>query len=338
MTTAIEHSRSLFAKVSPSMAYQGGDFPSWQKAAREKLIQLLGLDRFEKVQDEMQIEVTEETGEMTKLRFTFQSEEGYRVPCCLLLPRGIEKPPVMICLQGHTTGMHISLGIEKFPKDVGTIFVNDRDFCLQAVKQGFAAIALEQRNFGEQGGTAEGPQCRESSMTALLMGRTTIGERVWDVMRLIDVLENHFSHLVDTDCVCCMGNSGGGTATAYTAALEDRLKLVIPSGAMCTYRDSIVAMRHCVCNYVPRIGEFFDMGDLMAMACPKLFVQVNGDQDPIFPLPGAKEVFEQGRRAYTAQGCEGRCCHIVGEGGHRFFPVPTWSVARRLLGLEGGQE
>jgi dienelactone hydrolase len=319
------------------MPYRDGDLLSWQASAREKLSLLLGLDRFHKVPDDIQIDPAEKTGKMTRIRFTFQSEAGYRVPCYLLLPPGIEKPPVMICLQGHTTGMHISLGIEKYPKDAGTIFVNDRDFCLQAVKHGFAAIALEQRNFGEQGGSEKGPQCLESTMTALLMGRTTIGERVWDMMRLIDVLERHFPHLLDIDAVCCMGHSGGGTATAYTAALESRLKLAMPSGAMCTYRDSIAAMKHCSCNYVPHIAEYFDMGDLMAMACPKLYVQVNGSEDPIFPLPGAKEVFEQGRRAYFAQGCADRCCHIVGAGGHRFFPEPSWSVVRKLLGLDGGR-
>lgn len=334
MVTAYEHSKLLFQKVRPSMSYQGSDFPSWQKDAREKLSLLLGLDRFSQVPDEMQIESTEETGEMTKLRFTFQSEAGFRVPCYLLLPRGIEKPPVMICLQGHTTGMHISLGIEKYPQDVDSIFVNDRDFCLQAVKQGFAAIALEQRNFGECGGSEKGPQCLESSMTALLMGRTTIGERVWDIMRLIDVLENHFSGVVDTDTVCCMGNSGGGTATAYAAALEDRIKLAMPSGAMCAYRDSIAAMRHCSCNYVPHIAEFFDMGDLMAMACPKLYIQVNGSEDPIFPLAGAKEVFEQGQQAYAAMGAANRCVHVIGDGGHRFFPEPAWPVVRKYLRME----
>ena len=320
------------------MSYRGGDFLSWQKEARAKLSRLLGLDRFVKVPDEMQIEYTEEAADMTKLRFTFQSEAGYRVPCYLLLPRGVEKPPVVICLQGHTTGMHNSLGIEKFPKDKGAVIENARDFCLQAVRNGFAAIALEQRNFGECGGSETGPHCLESSMTALLMGRTTIGERVWDVMRLIDVLENRFSHLVDTGTVCCMGHSGGGTATAYTAALEDRIRLAMPSGAMCAYRDSIAAVRHCACNYVPHIGEYFDMGDLMAMAYPKFFVQVNGTEDPIFPLAGAKEVFAQGQQAYAAMGANDRCVHVIGEGGHRFFPVPSWSVARRLLGLEGGQK
>ena len=128
-------------------------------------------------------------------------------------------------------------------------------------------------------------------MTALLMGRTTIGERVWDICRLVDVLEGSFAHKVDVHKICCMGNSGGGTATAYAAALEDRFALVMPSSAMSTYKDSIGAVRHCTCNFVPHICEYFDMSDLMAMAWPKYYIQVNGTEDKIFPIAGARTVF-----------------------------------------------
>ena len=85
-----------------------------------------------------------------------------------------------------------------------------------------------------------------------------------------------------------MGNSGGGTATAYIAALEERIVLAIPSCAMCTYKDSIGAMPHCACNYVPNIANIFDMSDLMAMAHPKHFIQVSGKDDDIFPLFAAE--------------------------------------------------
>ena len=110
--------------------------------------------------------------------------------------------------------MHISLGRPKYPGDEDSIKGGDRDFCVRAVKEGFAAIAVEQRNFGECGAEETGrPRCYESTLTALLMGRTTIGERVWDVSRLIDLLESDFSDKVDLENICCMGNSGGGTAT-----------------------------------------------------------------------------------------------------------------------------
>lgn len=228
--------------------------------------------------------------------------------------------------------MHISLGRPKFEGDEQSINEGDRDFVVRAVKEGFAAIALEQRNFGELGGDENGPRCFESSMTALLMGRTTLGERVWDIMKLIDVLESDFKDKVDVNNICCMGNSGGGTATVYTAALEDRIKLAMPSCAMCTYKDSIGAMNHCSCNYVPNIANFFDMGDLMAMAYPKNFIQVSGKEDPIFPIDGAREVFAKGKSAYESMGDGGKCFLVEGNGGHRFYADDSWPIIHKIIG------
>ncbi len=331
MKTACEYNRKLLNKLAPSMSYNGGDINKWKKDAKERLSSLLGMDKFKKVNPCTEIEYEKKQENATEIRFTFQSEDGYRVPCHLLLPDGVENPPVMICLQGHSTGMHISLGKPKYKGDKELISGGDRDFCVRAVKEGFAAISLEQRNFGECGGSEEGPRCFESAMTALLMGRTTIGERVWDVSRLIDVLENEFSDKIDIDKICCMGNSGGGTATAYVAALEERIKLAMPSCAMATYKGSIGAMFHCSCNYVPGIAEYFDMSDLMAMAYPKYFIQVSGIEDKIFPIDTAVEVFEKGKAAYLSEGKESYCTLIKGNGGHRFYADDAWPFVHKYL-------
>ena len=331
MKTAYEHNKELIQKVTPSMSYNGEDFVVWKKKAREKLSSLLGMDKFSKVDRKTEIEYEKAENGVEEIRFTFQSEDGYRVPCHLLRPEGVEKPPVMICMQGHSTGMHISLGRPKFEGDEISIKGGDRDFCVRAVKEGFAAIAIEQRNFGECGGSAEGPRCFESTMTAFLMGKTTIGERVWDVSRLIDVIENDFADKVDTKNICCMGNSGGGTATIYVAALEDRIKLAMPSCAMCTYKDSIGAMSHCSCNYVPNIALHFEMSDLLAMACPKYYIQVSGKDDRIFPIDAATDVFNKGKKAYAVNNFEDRCTLVIGHEGHRFYADDAWPIVHKYL-------
>ena len=331
MVTAFENTKKILKNVKPSMAYDGSDFSMWQKNAREKLSELLGMDKFTKVPAELEIEYDTKIENAREIRFTYKSEDGYRVPCHLFIPFGVEKPPVIITLQGHSKGMHVSMSRTRYEGEKDTSASGDRDFCVRATKEGFASIAMEQRNFGECGGNNNGPDCQPSTMAALLMGRTTLGERVWDIMRLIDVLEGEFSDIVDINNICCMGNSGGGTATAYAAALEDRIKLAMPSCAMCTYRDSIGAMWHCTCNFVPHIAEYFDMGDLLAMAYPKYYVQVNGEKDPIFPIEGAKEVFEKGKAAYEKMGEGGRCVHVIGDGEHRFYADPAWPWVHKFI-------
>ena len=331
MKSAYEFNIELMKKVKPSMSYKGENFLQWQKEARQKLIELTGLDRFEKTEPLLEIEYEQKIENATEIRFTFASEEGYRVPCHLLLPDGIEKPPVIVCLQGHSSGMHISLGRPKYPGDEDDIKGGDRDFCIRAVKEGYAAIAMEQRNFGECGTKPGGTDCTYSKLIASLFGRTTIAERIWDLQRLIDVLETDFTDKVDVTKVCLMGNSGGGTATAYAAALEDRIVLAAPSCAMCTYRDSIGAMPHCACNFVPHIAEYFDMGDLLAMSYPKYYVQINGATDSIFPIAGAKEVFEKRKAAYDDMGKGDNCVHVIGPEGHRFYADLSWPIIHKFV-------
>ncbi len=327
---------SVLANTTPSMIYSpsNGSLDEWQRAARVKLSGLLGIDRFTQCDDGLEVEWKKEQEGFTEIRFAFNSEEGYTVPCHLLIPlKGLsEKPPVMICLQGHSTGMHISLGRPKFPGDDETVDDGDRDFAVQCVNKGLCAVTLEQRCFGERGGTP-GPDCHSASMVALMTGRTVIGGRVWDIMRLIDVLEKYYADICDTDKIYCMGNSGGGTATFYASALETRIKAAMPSCAFSTFEHSIGAKRHCECNYIPQIGRYFDMADIAGMIAPRPIVIVSGTTDGIFPLEAAKHEFVRLKDIYyAASERPDNCAHVIGEQGHRFYADDAWPVFDGLTG------
>ena len=336
------HTRQLRAAgVAPACRWDGKEDPeTWRIRAKETLSALIGLPEIahHSTAPIMQIELNrldEENG-YREIRFRFVTEEQVTVPCHLLIPIhhwNAGKPlPVVICLQGHSTGMHISLGRPKFPKDEQTCHGGDRDFAVRAVKEGVCAVAMEQRCFGECGSTETGsPNCRQAAMRALLLGRTLIGERVWDVMRCIDVLCDHFTDYIDPKQILCLGNSGGGTTTTYAAALDERIQIAVPSCAVCTYADSIGAILHCECNYVPGIAIAFDMGDLCAMIAPRSLVVVSGERDPIFPLAGAKECVTQGMRMYDVRGAHDRLVHVIGDGEHRFYADDAWPLIHRML-------
>ena len=328
----LEQNRALAHAIVPSMAYDGKEsFAAWQKKARAKLEALMGLP-FTRCEDKLDIEYQKQMDGFTEIRFTFQSEESYFVPAVLWIPDGAQKPlPTVICLQGHSTGMHISLGRPVYPKDVESINGGDRDFCVRALAEGYCTIALEQRCFGECGGTEKGPDCGQSSLNALLIGRTTIGERVWDIQRLIDVLEAHFSEWADCSALICMGNSGGGTATFYAACVEERICYVMPSCAVCEYDDSILAVPHCTCNYIPQIRQFFEMGDLTGLLAPRPFVLVSGVDDPIFPKHGVRKSFDKAQALYAAAGAPENCKLVVGQGAHRFYADEAWPVMNAFV-------
>ena len=334
----IRHSREremrVLKETAPSMVFcpENESLSEWQKRASEKLSQLLCLPR-EDCDREFNTEFSEKHDGFTEIRFTFQSEEGEYVPCHIWLPENAadEKPPVMICLQGHSTGMHISMGRAKFEGDDETANDGDRDFMKHCISRGFAAVCLEQRCFGERGGNPR-PDCYFASMTALLTGRTLLGGRVWDIMKLIDVLNEHFSHKVDVDRVYCMGNSGGGTATFYSAALDKRIKAAIPSCAFATFSGSIGGMYHCACNYVPSAAKYFDMAEIAGLIAPRPLVIVSGTEDNIFPLPTAEHEFKRLSEIYYKNSlCPENCIHVKGEGGHRFYADPAFKAFFSLI-------
>ena len=325
--------RDIVSAATPELRYKDGeDFSLWQKRARGKLSELLGLDNIKKAADNrFTVEYKKEEAEYTEYRFTLESEEGYVFPSVMRVPKGAKAPlPVILTLQGHSTGMHISLGEPRYKGDAVTISGGDRDFVVRAVKEGFAAVAIEQRNFGECGGKPEGgPDCQVSSMSALLVGRTTIGERVTDVSTVIDAIIEHFD-FIDKEKIILMGNSGGGTATFYTSAMDERIALAMPSCAVCTYKHSIAAMRHCTCNFIPNVAKYFDMGDIAGLIAPRKLVIVNGKEDKIFPDDGVKETFEITKELYRAAGAPDACALVTGPEGHRFYADLAWPVAREL--------
>ncbi len=322
---------NLLKEIHPSMTWDGKqNAKEWQNEARQKLAELLGLHEIEKTATELKIEIeydryADDLGGR-EIRFIFETEQNVTVPCHLVIPEGAkEKLPVLITLQGHSRGMHISLGRAKFPGDENSISGGDRDFVKRAVKEGCCAIALEQRCFGERSTLKDsGTDCRIPSMRAILLGRTIIGERVWDIMRCIDVIEKYFSDIADPEKIICLGNSGGGTATTYASALDERIKISVPSCAVATYSASIGAMFHCECNYVPNIAKYFDMGDLCAMVAPRTMIVVNGQEDNIFPIDSAKECVSIGKRVYAAMDLEDELIHVIGSEGHRFYADAAW--------------
>jgi cephalosporin-C deacetylase-like acetyl esterase len=311
------------------------DFAAWSQDVDAKLRELIGVLP-ERVPLNVRREYEREHETFRETRFLFSAEARADVPCHLLIPQNGQAPfPVVICLQGHTTGMHISLGRPKVEGDEESI-AGDRDFALQAICEGYAALVMEQRCFGERKDirpperAPAGHTCHHAAMSALLLGRTMIGERVWDVSRAIDALQEFPE--IDTGRIGCMGNSGGGTITYFASCLDQRISIGMPSCYVCTFRDSIGMIDHCPDNYIPGILRYFEMGDLACLIAPRPLVVVAGRQDEIFPIQGVKETFDTIKQIYEAAGAPDRCRLVIGEDGHRFYADLAWPVFRELAG------
>jgi hypothetical protein len=169
-------------------------------------------------------------------------------------------------------------------------------------------------------------------MTALMLGRTLIGERVWDVSKAIDSLE-FFKDKLNLEDIMLLGTSGGGTATYYSACYDERIKIAVPTCAVCTYKDSIGDMWHCSCNYVPNSARYFDMGELAALIAPRKLLICNGEIDTIFPLSGTKEVYSVIEKIYEKENAADNCRLVIyPDKPHYFDKKVTFSELKKMRG------
>ena len=318
-------------KHKPLLRYEGGDLCEWKMKAKEKLSELLGFP-YEKGKCKMEIEYEKECGDFKEYRFTVETEPGYIVPCHLLVPlSGKDKYPLTICLSGHGGGMHIALGRAKCEADEKTLSSwHHRAMAPRSIKEGRCALVIEARSFGESSLKGYGTSCTEASKNAILMGRTVIGERVHDAMCILDTISE--LPFVDMTDVVCTGNSGGGTATYYLACMDERITVAAPSCSVCSFETSIAAMEHCMCNHIPHIRKYFEMGDLAGLIAPRKLIVAAGIEDAIFPIDGTKDNFEIIKMLYEASGAKDNCALLIGDGGHLNYADLIWEKYYEMSG------
>lgn len=305
-------------------------FEEWREKVREKFEDLFGISRIRKNICDLNVAVEEEVQMegYRRIRFTFESEKGAVVPCYLLIPDdACEKPyPVAITLQGHSSGFHNSVGIIKSEKE--REYQLDRGmFGVQAVENGYACLCLEQRGMGESRSNFRpcgAHICVHTAMTAILLGRTVLGERAWDVSRAIDALEFFRDRGLDLEHILITGNSGGGTTSFYAACLDERIGFCAPSCSFCSYESSILSVHHCECNYVPDIMNWFEMGDLACLIAPRPLTAITGGEDTTFPPEGARSAMETAKAIYKAAGAPEACRLIETPKGHWWCKEIVW--------------
>ncbi|MBR2870010.1 MAG: acetylxylan esterase [Clostridia bacterium] len=324
------------ATQTPKLAFnENQDYNTWKQSIKEKYIDLLGLDVIKENACEPQFTIEEQVDMdgYTQVRFSFYSEVGALVPCYLLIPDGVkEKTPVAVVLQGHN-----AMG---FSSSVGRVLNHDTldydtgrgTFAIQAVKAGFVALAIEQRGMGERKAintferrvSLSSGGCYYEAMTAITLGRTLIGERVWDISKAIDMLSNF--DCCDTEKIVITGNSGGGTASYYAACFDERIKICAPSCGFCSYPESILKFYHCSCNYIPKAYKYFDMQDLSCLIAPRNLIVVAGKNDTAFLVGGVKTACQTVDKIYQKAGAKGNSELVVTKYGH-FWDVETmWRV------------
>ena len=341
--TADNYVSVLANKVSREFAFKAvtrEEIKCWQNDFRPRLREALGIPNIES-NGRCPLEPKQIGEEVfdTYIRqeWTIHSEPGFELPFFVLIPKDQTKPcPLVLAPHGHSkSGKDGYVGIWHSESERAEIVEGQRDVALQAVKAGYVAIAPDMRGLASLRRKQDivednAKSCPRLQMQALLFGRTLIGERVWDIERLIDYAQTR--NEIDSSRIAITGNSGGGTISLYAAACDERISICIPSSCFATFEGSIGSIRHCECNYIPGImtlGEIYDIAGLIA---PRPFLAVAGKYDDIFPIEYVEEAFKKLKHIYNIAGNSELCELFIGDGGHRYYKEPVWDFVRKAFG------
>jgi dienelactone hydrolase len=241
-------------------------------------------------------------GDYVEEKYALDVGDVVPAPMYVLVPKTAPPYKAIMAFHGHAPSVQYMLGNYPDEAIAAERLSKDANYAQALAQAGYLVCAVEQRGFGERVSDQRIPPenentCRHLSFEYLMQGRTMVGERCWDGMVAISYMLNRPDVVAGT--LGATGNSGGGTTTLWLSAIDERITTPVVSCYFCSFHHSILGMRHCECNYVPRILDLAEMGDLAALIAPRPLRIIAGEQDPIFPAEGVRQQFETLKRAYA---------------------------------------
>jgi len=322
-------------------------FDQWQKPARRALIKLTGLKRM--AEDLAGFKPTVKPGKpdttpgsFTRTLCSIETEPGILVPFYLLVPKDAKKDrprPLLLCPHGHDSlGLHSYAGAFKDEKHRAKILAREGDIGAQAARRGFVVIAPATRGLAAElsvpdpKGRHGNRPCRAQLMHCLLGGRTPTAERVWDMQRLLDWAQEH--PFVDPSRIVMTGNSGGGVLTAYTAAIDPRIRVAIPSCSFTSVMSKEGFIFHCDCCLVPGLRDWGDWKELGGLVAPRHLLIVHGVNDGLHHRPTVQKLGDELKNIFKTANVPGRMSLEWGNSGHRFYPAKMWPFIEKAIAEE----
>lgn len=320
-----------YARQSRFCGETKNDYEVWKKNAREKLSDLLGLDKMEQVllNPIMEESVTLENG-IVREKVIIQTEDDVWMPMYILIPpkTAEQKQDVFLAPPGHMgAGKYSVAGCYEIPTVAEAIERFQYDYGMQLAKLGNIVICPDCRGFGERRDEALqkdeenaflNSTCFHLSHMAMGLGETVVGMCTWDLMKAIDYVETRKDWQIGR--IGCVGFSGGGMQTLYVSALDDRIDISLISGYMYGFKDSLQILNgNCNCNYIPHLWEHFDMGDIASMIAPRPLMIQSCREDNLNGPRGLENVYEQMEiihNVYKLYHAEDKVVHDIHEGGH----------------------
>lgn len=279
------------AKTSLADVRTGEDWAAKRATFRKQLAEMLCLDPMPERTDLKPV-VTRKLDhpQFTVEMLHFQSKPRLYVTGNLYIPKNLDKPaPTILYVCGHSVVKKdgVSYGNKVGYQHWGAWFA----------RNGYVCLVIDTLQLGEIEGIHHGTY-RENMWWWHDRGYTPAGVEAWNDIRALDYLETRAE--VDKARIGVTGRSGGGAYSWYLAALDNRVKVAIPTAGITDLHNHIVdgcIEGHCDCMYLFNTYRW-DFGQVAALVAPRPLLIENSDKDTIFPLDGVYRIHQQVREIY----------------------------------------
>ncbi|MEM3407795.1 MAG: prolyl oligopeptidase family serine peptidase [Nitrososphaerota archaeon] len=233
----------------------------YQNFVRAKLIEILG--NFPEKSD-----LNERVTSIGKFkdfvieRVLFSSEHGIQVPSFLILPNKVDLKSFIIYLDDK--------GKEQCLKNMLSDFF---------IKQKIPIFAIDVRGIGDTKYAEE----FEIATDSLMIGRSLLGQRVWDIIRAVDYLYKRFS----STHVKIIGNGYmSGLLALLAASLDERLENVFVNYTLYSFRSLIREKQIFPASvFLFNILRYFDLPQIISSIAPRYLTLSNLVDGLGYPVP-----------------------------------------------------
>ncbi|MBI3415224.1 MAG: alpha/beta hydrolase [Verrucomicrobia bacterium] len=208
----------------------------------------------------VRVEEEVDCGEYVRRFLTYAAEPGDRVPAYLLIPKtalaGKTKARGILCLhQTHRLGQKVVVGLGESPND---------EYGVELARRGYVCLA-----------PAYPLLVNYHPDLAALGYESGVMKAIWNNLRGLDLLES--LPFVRRGKFGAIGHSLGGHNSVFTAMFDDRIKVVVSSCGLDSFRDYMDgAIRGWTSErYMPKLFHFtldetpFDFHELIGALAPR---------------------------------------------------------------------
>jgi cephalosporin-C deacetylase-like acetyl esterase len=255
----------------------------------------------------------------------YQSRPGLYVTANLYRPKSAKgKLPAILYVCGHSGKGRD--GNKTAFQDHGLWFANNGYVCLivDTLQLGeipgvhHGTYGTPYRHFGSYG--LKDKDVVENRFWWQALGYTPAGVECWNGVRGIDYLCSRDD--VDKERIGVTGISGGGAATFWIAAADERVKVAVPVSGMSdleSYVTNKVINGHCDCMFLVNTYQW-DWTTIAALIAPRPLLFANSDNDTIFPMDGNRRIIAKLRQVYKMYDKPDLVDNYVSKGGHAYRP------------------